>query len=116
MVNFCILANLMFCQCYFWQFLSPSMVSYSPSFVGFTKLPSIVIAKANVTFEFFPSGIHLSRSRPGNAYRGMFTGFQVSVSCGMGEFAIPVSFYHGGVGSFHVMGIGGVSSFGMVNW
>ena len=92
------------------------MVSWSPSFVGFTWLPSIVIAKANVTFEFFLGDIHLSHSRPGNTYRGMFVGFQVSVSCSMGEFNIPVSFYRGGVNSFHVMGSGGVGSFGVVNW
>ena len=42
--------------------------------------------------------------------------FQVSVSCGMGEFTIPVSFYRGEVSSFHVMGSGGVGLFGMVNW
>ena len=101
MANFRILANLTFCYCYFWRFVSPSMVSLSPSFVGFTWLPSIVIAKANVTFEFFLGSIHLSRSRPSNAYRGMFVGFQVSISWSMGEFTIPLSFYHGGVSSFH---------------
>lgn len=45
--NFHILANLMFFQGYFWRFMSSSMVSWSPSFVGYTWLPRIVIAKAN---------------------------------------------------------------------
>ena len=52
MANFHILANLKFWQCYFWRFLSPSMVSWSPSFVGFTWLPSIVIAKAMLHLSF----------------------------------------------------------------
>ena len=126
MANFRILANLTSCQCYFWRFLSPSMVSWSPSFVGFTWFPSIVIAKAMLRLNFslavfaFHAANHVTlivecspgfkfpfhavwENSPSPGFKFMFHAlWEVEESA---RFANTISFFRGGVGSF-----------GKVNW
>ena len=130
MANFRNLANFTFSQCYYWRFLSPSMVSGSPSFVGFTWLARFVIAKAmlHLSFPLAVFAFHgadqvtlIVESSPGFKFpfhavwenspsqfhftvekSACFTLWEVEESA---RFASTISFCRGGVGSF-----------GVVNW